>query len=137
MGKSGPKSKAPGGYGTITPKGYRRVWCTVQRRFRMEHVLVWEQHYGAIPAGMQVHHKDENKLNNVIGNLELVDALTHKRLHSGCELRDGVWWKPCKKCGIMQPECEYYPRSDGISSRCRECSIRSAIEDKRKRRARS
>ena len=41
--------------------------------------------------GHQIHHKDGNKLNNNISNLELVDTLTHKRIHSGCELRNGEW----------------------------------------------
>ena len=73
MGKRGPKNKTCG-YGQITPKGYRRIWDTNERRFKMEHRVVWELHNGAIPSGHQIHHRDGNKLNNDIGNLELVDT---------------------------------------------------------------
>ena len=136
MGKCGPKSSAPGGYGSITPKGYRRVWDSSQRRLRMEHVLVWERAHGPVPEGMEVHHKNDDKLDNRLDNLELVDDLTHKRIHGGCVLRDGVWFKPCRHCGTVHPIDHYYVRKDGISPWCRDCCIRNAVENKRKRRAR-
>lgn len=36
------------------------------------HRLVYMAHVGPIPKGMQINHKDENKANNCIGNLELM-----------------------------------------------------------------
>ncbi len=36
------------------------------------HRLVYMAHKGAIPKGMQINHKDENKTNNCIENLEVV-----------------------------------------------------------------
>jgi len=136
MGKRGPQSSAPGGYGTISAKGYRRIWDTKQQRFRMEHDVVWEQHNGPIPTGYFVHHRKENsKLDNRIENLQLVTALDHKRIHSGCELRDGEWWKPCRKCGDWHPVSHYYERKDGISPWCRKCCVANAVENKRKRMA--
>lgn len=36
------------------------------------HRLVYMAHKGAIPKGMQINHKDENKENNCIENLEVV-----------------------------------------------------------------
>ena len=36
------------------------------------HRLVYMAHRGAIPDGMQINHKDENKTNNCIDNLELM-----------------------------------------------------------------
>src|SRR6056297_623440 len=103
MGKRGPQSTAPGGYGSINRKGYRRVWDTKQERLRMEHVVIWERAHGHIKDGQQIHHKDGDKLNNSLDNLIAVDTVTHKRLHSGCELRNGEWWKPCKVCGEYKP----------------------------------
>lgn len=34
--------------------------------------LVYMAHIGVIPEGMQINHKDENKVNNCIDNLELM-----------------------------------------------------------------
>ena len=38
----------------------------------MEHRVVWVWHNGAIPAGLVVNHKDYNRTNNAIDNLELM-----------------------------------------------------------------
>ena len=85
----------------LTSKGYVRNWYG--GRLRMEHDVVWERNFGAIPDGHCVHHIDHNKQNNHISNLQLVTHLEHKRIHAGCELRDGVWWKPCRACGTLKP----------------------------------
>jgi hypothetical protein len=45
------------------------------------HREVWKHHYGEIPKGMNVHHKDENPLNNDISNLELLTISAHRRQH--------------------------------------------------------
>lgn len=36
------------------------------------HRLIYETFIGDIPQGMQINHKDENKMNNDIENLEVV-----------------------------------------------------------------
>ncbi len=45
------------------------------------HKLEWIKHYGEIPKGYVVHHKDENKLNWSIDNLELVSRGNHVLKH--------------------------------------------------------
>jgi hypothetical protein len=91
----------------------------------MVHRIVWERENGRIPDGFQVHHKDGNKENNDIDNLELLSTLEHKRIHSGCyKDENGEWWKPCCKCGeYKRVENDYYRRSDGISPWCKSCCI--------------
>ena len=131
--KRGLKSSAPQGYGYITKKGYHRVWDAEQKKYRFEHNIVWEKNYGKIPQGMQVHHIDGNKQNNNIENLKLIDALTHKRLHSGCIEKNGIILKPCKKCGVFKPISDYYKRKDGISSWCKECCVKNEVENKKRR----
>ena len=135
MGQRGPASSAPGGYGTINAKGYRRIWDVREKRYRMEHVVVWERANGPVPVGHDVHHWNGDKLDNRIDNLELLSKLAHKREHSGCELRTDGWWKPCRKCGQWHHVDHYYKRSDGISPWCRSCAVQNAVENKRKRRA--
>jgi hypothetical protein len=120
---------------SITRKGYNRI--RVCGKQRMEHDLVWEAAYGPIPHGFLVHHIDENKLNNRLDNLQLMDFLTHKRIHGGCELRNGVWWKPCTRCGVFYRVADYYSSTRGILSRCRPCCIASAVANKRARRMQS
>ena len=46
------------------------------------HRDVWEFHNGQIPDGWDVHHRDENKLNNNIENLECLPKAEHTRLYS-------------------------------------------------------
>ena len=45
------------------------------------HRMVWEYYNGEIPEGYVIHHKDENKLNNSIDNLQLLTRKEHKILH--------------------------------------------------------
>lgn len=52
---------------------------TIRKRM---HRYVWEYHNGAIPEGYQVHHKDKNKANNDITNLELIPFSKHAKLHN-------------------------------------------------------
>lgn len=129
----GKKSTNEFGYGYITSKGYHRVWDTKEKRYRLEHNIVWEEHYGKIPDGMQVHHIDHNKLNNDISNLKLVDSLTHKRIHSGCIEKEGMLYKPCRKCNELKPIDDYYKRKSGISPWCKQCCVKNAVENKKRR----
>src|ERR1051325_1441101 len=116
------------GTGAITRKGYIRI------NTEMAHRRVWRKHNGPVPVGFFIHHIDHDKTNNDIGNLELVDALTHKRIHSGCELRKGEWWKPCRKCGnFKRVSTDYYERKSGISPWCKSCCIQNAVSNKRRR----
>ncbi len=65
------------------------VFCkinTKQKRMYI-HRLVWEYHNGSIPKGYEVHHEDENKLNNNILNLKLKYYREHKGEHKTSPLR--------------------------------------------------
>jgi hypothetical protein len=117
------------GTGNVTPKGYIRI------NGDMAHRRVWRKHRGRVPVGFFIHHIDGNKQNNDIANLELVDALTHKRIHSGCRMRDGEWWKPCRKCGeLKRVSSDFYTRKpSGISPWCKSCCVRNAVGNKRRR----
>ena len=59
----------------ITNRGYKQVdVCNDEgnKKHMRVHRLVYMAHIGAIPEGMQINHKDENKVNNCIDNLELM-----------------------------------------------------------------
>jgi hypothetical protein len=124
--------------GYVTKFGYRRIWRPGTRRLVMEHVLVWERHHGPVPPGLELHHVNGDKLDNRVENLRPVTRLEHKRIHSGCELRDGVWWKRCRKCGEFKPVMGFYqyPGRNGVMGVCKVCCVRLAVENKRKRKGR-
>ena len=62
-----------------TINGYK--WVTRRGQVLLVHRLIWEEHYGKIPSGMDIHHKDGNKLNNKIENLECLTREEHKARH--------------------------------------------------------
>lgn len=139
MGARGPKPERDDGL-HLTRKGYLRKATDVGRKLKLQHVLVWESTNGSVPDGYQVHHKNEDKTDNRLENLECLTPLEHKRKHSGCELRDGVWWKPCKVCNVFKPidrEHWYFDkRGYPAHGRCRVCHIARVVRDKQGRRAR-
>lgn len=45
------------------------------------HVYIWEHYNGKVPRGYHVHHKDFNKSNNEIENLEILTIKEHLSLH--------------------------------------------------------
>lgn len=49
-------------------------------RIRM-HRYVWEFYNGKIPEGYEIHHKDHNRANNDISNLEIMKKGKHSSLH--------------------------------------------------------
>lgn len=51
---------------------------TIRKRL---HRAVWESYYGVIPKGCHIHHKDEDKGNNEIENLELLSGSSHATMH--------------------------------------------------------
>lgn len=57
------------------------LWADGERDVRSVHILVYEAFCGAIPEDYQVHHKDNNRFNNCVENLECLTARDHVRIH--------------------------------------------------------
>lgn len=49
------------------------------RHTRRIHRLVAETFIGNIPSGYHVHHKDDNKQNNHVDNLEIIHPVNHRK----------------------------------------------------------
>lgn len=52
---------------------------SMKRRSVAIHVLVAEHFIGERPKGFHVHHKDDNKQNNVVTNLEYIHPKKHRK----------------------------------------------------------
>ena len=63
--------------------GIRYYLCDkyFQKNGRRLHVEVWESVNGLTPKGWHVHHKDENRSNNQLSNLEALPGGEHLSLH--------------------------------------------------------
>lgn len=68
----------------INGVGYYMVTSTKEGNHKkLLHRLIWEDFWGCeIPKGYVIHHKDGNKLNNCILNLQLMRDKDHRSLHS-------------------------------------------------------
>ena len=61
---------------------YKRIWVD-GKKVRLSHI-VWRIHNNSkIPMFYNIHHKDEDKRNNHITNLELVKEIDHSKLNLG------------------------------------------------------
>ena len=57
------------------------------------HRYVWEYYNGPIADGYEVHHKDFNKANNDIDNLQLLSVAEHRKLHADLLTQEQREWK--------------------------------------------
>lgn len=103
-------------------KGYACIWLNA-RDTRL-HVLIWERANGPKPLGHEIHHRDEDKANFTLSNLELLTNADHQRLHAGW-IKDcrGQWAaKPCTSCLRVFALAEFYPRKGfAPSPKCKYC----------------
>lgn len=61
--------------GWVKPDGTRKL--KVSGKSYLAHYVVWEMFNGEVPKGFIVNHKDSDRRNNVIENLELVSKTQH------------------------------------------------------------
>lgn len=115
--------KAPNGSGYINKKnGYRYIF--INKRKIGEHQHVMEQFIGRrLEKGEIVHHKNKNRLDNRIENLEVMKIGDHLEMHN-TKHPEKENYKICSKCLIKRHINNFpkhkYTRS-GYRSECRYC----------------
>ena len=67
--------------GSIDKKGYVKIKPINKYKHWLLHQYIWITVNGDIPEGYDVHHKDGNRQNNSIYNLELLTIKEHHELH--------------------------------------------------------
>lgn len=80
------------GYSAFTVK-----FADGTRKTVLEHRELVELHLGrTLSSNETVHHKDEDRGNNLLSNLEVMSRSAHGKLHSSCADTSLV----CKACGV-------------------------------------
>lgn len=82
---------------------------------RSMHRYVWQFYNGDIPQGFDIHHKDGNRYNNDISNLECVDSREHKRLHGRKLTEEEREWRRNNIGENARPKAvEWHKSEEGI-----------------------
>ena len=63
----------------IDKDGY--IYIRINSYIILEHRYIWSLHNGKIPKNMIIHHKNGNKSDNTIENLECLSIEEHGRVH--------------------------------------------------------
>lgn len=80
--------------GKIYSKDHKGYY--VSTRYETVHTAIFKYFCGDIPEGYEIHHKDANKDNNDISNLQLLTKSEHTRIHmTGKSYKTRI----CANCG--------------------------------------
>ena len=72
-----------GGPLSLTGEGYLRT-ADRDGKACFVHRGCWGAHFGPIPPGYNIHHRDEDRRHNAIENLECLTKSEHGKIH-GCQ----------------------------------------------------
>lgn len=75
----GHKAKRLPGETSVAPNGYIREYG--EEGWGWQHRLVWQRANGVIASGDQIHHKNGDKTDNRLENLEIVAGAEHAEKH--------------------------------------------------------
>ena len=104
-------------------KGYPCIW--INNKSIKLHVYIWELENGEKPRGYDIHHKDYDKKNYSLGNLELLSYSDHRKVHAGWRRNAlGAWVaKPCGCCKKTLTLDKFYERKTAgtPSGQCKKC----------------
>lgn len=87
---------------------------TTKPRTRL-HIYVWEYYNGCkVPKGFDIHHKDKNKDNNDISNLECISRSRHNKIHGEMLTEEQREWRRKNMNEKARPEaCKWHKSKEG------------------------
>ena len=71
----------------MSKRGYLMIYIP-QEGWKKYHHYIWEQKYGRIFEGFVIHHKNFDRLNNRIENLQMMSKYEHSKLHNKMRKRE-------------------------------------------------
>lgn len=100
--------------------GGRRWWLNggyfCNRRGQLLHRAIYAAANGPIPEGNEIHHKDGNKTNNALDNLESLTCTEHRRKHN----RNGA--AGSDKATRQKVSWEYWQKREPYQCICDHCA---------------
>lgn len=110
--------RRPNGAGSLRTDGYITVY--VNGRSKLLHRHIMEQHLGRSLTRLEyVHHKDHNKANNQLDNLEVVPASQHTA-HHVTKHKNGL--RTCTACKAILPAAQFYKMGKYRTGTCIPCN---------------
>lgn len=137
IGDSGPNH--PQWKGGSISRGYRYI--SVNRKRIAEHRYVMSEHLGRpLERREIVHHRDHDRSNNTLSNLELMPSIAGHRIRHATPRTD--IYKVCTYCHQSKPRTDFSrqnrPGKDAHRPRCKDCyrALRATPEQRVKDAAR-
>jgi hypothetical protein len=113
-GEAGEKSHTWNGGRGVTWRGYIRVNIGPYKR-ELEHRVVMERFLGRkLTKTEHVHHKNGDKTDNRLENLELLDESSHHKLHAPKKGRLGKPLSEERKTKLREAHREYWRKKRGF-----------------------
>lgn len=119
-----PFRRRKNGDGSLRPDGYKIITESGNRI--MEHRSLMEKALGRKLTNVEViHHKDGNRLNNSIENLEVLTNAVHVTMHLKKRVpENSETHRHCPACNLLLPRSDFYKSkysSDGLRGYCKSC----------------
>lgn len=120
---------------------YEGIWVrywrdenTGKKEIEPEARWIWEMNYGPIPEGMCISHKDGDRCNSKLQNLELVTMLdVKKKQQKNYMTVNGTLFKYCPKCNQwLSIENFKIHHKIGYQSYCISCAKKDGKERREK-----
>ena len=119
-----------------------KVICLPGRKHAYEHRVLWEKHFGQIPEGHHVHHKNGDKRDNRLENLELLSSFEHHSHHfaeqgatqehkdRAAKILSGAWAKmPMLKLRCVVCDSDFEKRQHITKGAAKYCSPKCRSKD--------